>query len=264
MPTSTQNAHAIYVYGFIAMPLGHPQHAMPLLGVDAQYPICVHSHAGLNVLVSWVELADFTGEVGENNLQNVGWITPRACRHAAVIDHFRQQTTVYPLSFGTLFSSLETLEQEICYRVPAILAALEHIADCQEWSLEVTLNRAQAVEILFNEGVENGRFLLPDSMGRRHLEEQKLRRQVQSELNHWLEGCLIAWQTELQSFARDFRSRRCTDDKILHWVFLITQANDRLFHETLAAFREHYQRYGFQFRITGPWAAYSFCQKAHR
>jgi hypothetical protein len=146
-------------------------------------------------------------------------------------------------------------------RAKDVLAILEHISGCEEWALEATLDRKQAIERLFVEGLQLGRFVLPESAGRRHLEEQKLRRSLNNELNDWLVDCLTAWQTELSTMARDFRSRRLSDEKVLHWAYLLPVEKVPTFQEHVADLTERYASYGFSFRVTGPWAAYSFCQR---
>ncbi|MDP1774573.1 MAG: GvpL/GvpF family gas vesicle protein [Methylobacter sp.] len=271
--TEVQTTQAIYVYGFTLPDSVAP----PILGVDNQHPISVHQCAGLNAVISSVLLSDFTGEIGENNVQNVAWLTPRACRHALIIDRLiardgvyaasqsgtgaaMDQGSVYPLSFGTLFSSVSALEQEMTHRSTEVLAVLQHIKGCQEWSLEATLDRKQAVDSLFAEGLHSGRFCLPEAAGRRHLEEQKLRRTLSSDLNDWLAQCLTSMQNQLRPLMRDFRSRRLLDDKVLHWAYLLPVKEVAAFQQQVSNIADRYEAYGFSFRVTGPWAAYSFCQ----
>jgi hypothetical protein len=253
-----QTPLATYLYGFTL-----PDSVAPtILGVDDLHPISIYQCAGLNAVISLVALADFTGDIGEDNLQNVAWLTPRALRHARVIDDLMRQGSVYPVSFGTLFSNLITLEQEIIQRAAEVLEVLQHIADCQEWSLEATLDRKQAVDTLLAKGIRSGDFCLPEAAGRRHLEEQKLRRTLSNDLNDWLEHCLTTIQNELRPLARDFRSRRLSDSQVLHWAYLLPVDKVAAFQQQVADITHRYEAYGFSFRVTGPWAAYSFCQHA--
>ena len=252
----TDTTLAIYLYGFTLPEVNAPE----IFGVDDNHAVSTHHCADLNAIFSSVALTDFTGEAGENNLQNVAWLTPRACRHAQVIDQCRLQGSVYPVPFGTLFSNTDALEQEMQRRATDVQIVLRHITGCEEWALEAILDRKQAVERRFVEGLKLGRFVLPESAGRRHLEEQKLRRSLNNELNDWLVDCLNDWQAELNTVARDFRSRRLSDDKVLHWAYLLPVEKVPTFQEQVADLTERYTCYGFSFRVTGPWAAYSFCQ----
>lgn len=59
---------------------------------------------------------------------------------------------------------------------------------------------------------------------------------------------------------RDFHSRRLSDDKVLHWAYLLPVEKVAVFQQQVNAISRHYEAYGFNFRVTGPWAAYSFSQ----
>ena len=59
-----QTGLAIYLYGF-ALP---DSVAPPILGVDDEHLISTHQCAGLTAIISFVALADFTGDIGENNV----------------------------------------------------------------------------------------------------------------------------------------------------------------------------------------------------
>jgi len=66
----------------------------------------------------------------------------------------------------------------------------------------------------------------------------------------------------LASLARDFRTRRLTENKICHWAYLVPveQVEDfRLKVDQMAARQE---AYGLAFRLSGPWPPYTFCQTA--
>lgn len=258
MSAKAESPLAIYLYGFT-----FPGTVVPsVLGVDDEHILTDYNSSGLNAIISSVALVDFTGEAGENNLQNVAWLTPRACRHALVIDKLMEQGAVYPLSFGTLFSNVKALEQEMKSRANAVLAVLHHVSGCQEWSLEATLYRKKAVDYLLVEGLQSGHFTLPESVGRRHLEEQKLRRSLASELNGWLTESLTLIQDELSPLMHDFRSRRVTEDKVLHTAYLLPVEKVAAFQQQVSAISKRFEPCGFNFRVTGPWAPYSFSQLA--
>jgi hypothetical protein len=254
----TQTVLAVYLYGFTLFD------AVPdaLLGIDNEQAVHLHHYANVNAIISTTALANFTGELGESNLQNVAWLAPRAYRHAQVIDQCMINGAVYPLPFGTLFSNINALEQEMLRRSADVLAVLKQITGCQEWALEATLDRKQAVDTLLTDGLSSGRFSLPDSVGRRHLEEQKLRRTLTADLNDWLIECLTTLQAELQPFTQDFRTRRLVENKVMNWAYLLPVEQVDNFQQQVEDISRRYDAYGFNFRVTGPWAAYSFCQAA--
>jgi hypothetical protein len=250
-PDSTQ---AIYLYGFV--PSNRIAPAMQ--GVDDTHSLELHACDGLIAVVSLVLLVDFESIDTEDNTQYLAWLTPRACRHSAVIDKVMEQGAIYPLSFGTLFSSVNALEQVMMQRSNDVSAALQHIADCQEWSLEVTVDRNQAVENLLGEELSSGRISLPEASGRRHLEEKKLRRNLHAGLSDWMESTLVAIYERIEPMTRDACQRKPSDQKVMHWAFLIREDAVASFLPHIDQITTDYQPFGFNFRLTGPWAAYSF------
>ena len=164
------------------------------------------------------------------------------------------------MPFGTLFSSLTALDQEIKRSAVDISKKLRQVENCQEWSIEGMLDRKQAVDCLLAEGIQSGRFSLPEAVGRRHLQEQKLRRELVLALDDWLDQCLAPVQHELEGLSRDYRPRRLRDEIILHWAYLVTLDQVEAFTQTLNALAHRYEPYGLQFRMTGPWPPYTFCQ----
>ena len=256
--TQPEGSLAAYVYCFslagISPPVGP--------GVDENRPTQVHTVGGLSAVVSWVALEDFTGAIGEDNLQDIAWLGPRACRHAVVVEQVMAMAPVFPLPFGTLFSSLTVLEQEINHRSVEIASVLEKVAGCQEWSVQGSLDRNAAVDYRLVDGLQSGRLKLPDAIGRRHLEEQKIRRQLASDLDDWLSERLESLQQELAGFARDFRQRRLTENKVSHWAFLVPEGQVEAFQIKLGQMTREQEAFGLALRLTGPWPPYTFSQSA--
>lgn len=249
---------AVYLYCF-TLP-GLPAPAGP--GVDEQRPILVHTHGGIAAVVAGVRVGDFTGEQGESHLRDIAWLGPRALRHAAVVEQAMAAGPVFPLPFGALFSGWVALDQAIEDRAAEITDSLRRVADCQEWSVEGTLDRQQAVTFLLKEGLQSGRFQLPEAAGRRHLEEQKLRRNLAAELNGWLEQRFLAMQQELAGLSRESRSRRLLEERILHWAYLVPAHQSEAFRRTVSAMTDLHAASGLRLRLTGPWPPYTFCQSA--
>jgi len=231
-----------------------------MLGVDDAHSVELHTCDGLIAVVSLVLLADFENIDAEDNARYLAWLTPRACRHSAIIDNVMEQGAVYPLSFGTVFSSVSALEQVMTQRSNEVSASLQHIAECQEWSLEVTLDRNQAVDNLLREELSSERISLPEGSGRRHLEEQKLRRNLNASLSDWTESTLVAIYDGIKPMTRDACQRKHSDQKVMHWAFLISDDAVASFLPYIDQISTDYQPFGFNFRLTGPWAAYSFAR----
>lgn len=250
-----QASEAVYLYCFT-------QQGLPVLpgpAVDENRPVTIFEHRGLTAVISSVCLNDYIGETGETHLQDIAWVGPRACRHAAVVEQVMVRGPVFPLPFGTLFSSLAALEQEITQRSAEVASTLRHLSDCQEWAVEGTLERKLALDALFADGLQSGRIRLPDARGRRHLEEQRLRRELALDLDAWTRQQLELLQTEITPLARDFRCRRLLNGRILHWAFLLPVTQVEAFRRQVDESACRLQDYGLTVRLSGPWPPYSFC-----
>ena len=76
-------ATATYLYCLTPGGGGAPGSA---IGVDGQCAVGVRACGEIGAVFSEVELAEFCGETAEARLQDLAWLGPRVCRHAAVIE----------------------------------------------------------------------------------------------------------------------------------------------------------------------------------
>lgn len=248
--------NALYVYGFT---LNEPVD-LNILGIDDDLPVYHFAHSGFNAIISDVLLADFTGEKGDANLQNVAWLTPKICRHALIIDMVMKQGTVYPLPFGALFSNLSALKQKMHHNASAIQETFHHVSNCEEWALEATLDRQKNIDALLADSLKSGRFDLPKAAGRRHLEEQKMRKILATELNTWLDSAIFKLQQKLKPVIHDVRPRQLGNDKVINFAYLVKIDEKLAFEQHIKSFEHDYENYGLTFRMTGPWPPYTFSQ----
>ena len=248
--------NALYVYGFT---LNEPVD-LNILGIDDSHPVYHFTHSGFNAIISDVLLADFTGEKGDANLQNVAWLTPKICRHALIIDMVMKQGTVYPLPFGTLFSNLSALKQKMHHSASAIQETLHHVSNCEEWAIEATLDHKKNIDALLADSLKSGRFDLPKAAGRRHLEEQKIRKILATELIMWLDSTIITLQKKLKPVIHDVRPRQLGNDKVINFAYLVKIDEKLAFEQRIKSFEHDYENYGLTFRMTGPWPPYTFSQ----
>ena len=81
--------------------------------VDGHSPVSISSimPPDLCAVLSEVAQEDFCGPAAELHLQQLAWVAPRAVRHEAVIEEVMAHSPVLPLPLGTLFSSLEALNE---------------------------------------------------------------------------------------------------------------------------------------------------------
>ena len=253
---------AVYLYCFTHDLAGPRPRGLPpdLPAVDEDRSLQLHRHAGLIALVSAVRRADYEGEQGNAHLADIAWVGPRALRHQAVLVAAHRVAAVFPLPFGTLFSSRAALECEMERRQHEIDTALRRLAGCSEWAVQGTLDHAAALDARVREAIAEGRYVPSAMPGRRHLEEQRLRRGLEADLGDWARAAAASLAQALRRASTDFVERRVPTGQALafNWAFLVPNPSVDAFQSTVTAALPELARYGLSVVCKGPWPGYSF------
>jgi hypothetical protein len=260
----TDADEAVYLYGFVpdaGAAAGLPP-ALP--AVDPERPLALYRHAGLTALVSPVRRADFAGDDGAANLADIGWVGPRALRHQAVLDAVLALAAIYPLPFGTLFSTPAALAAEMDQRRGDIERALERLAGCAEWAVQGELDRDAALDARVRDTIAAGAWTPPEAQGRRHLEEQRLRRELAADLDDWADAAAAPLADALLAVSRGRVERRVPVGQALafNWAFLVPSDALSDFHAALDAIGPALAGHGLRIVCKGPWPGYSFVAAA--
>lgn len=236
-------------------------------GVDGQRPVSVHACGEIGAVLSQVELLEFCGEAAEARLQDLAWLGPRACRHAAVIEEVMRQMPVLPARFATLFTSLDSLQQAVSEHREAITGFFDRLGDKQEWAVKGLLDRAGALSALGSPGrpapEEPGPAI---SAGAGYLREKRIQAQLEREFNLRLKEFCRRAAAALGAPAGGFRERKVlgsvaeeTDaEVILNWAFLISPGALEDFRVRLDRLNAGEGFPGLLLTPSGPWPAYSF------
>jgi hypothetical protein len=261
LPPSTE---ALYAYCFattaaLTEPLAAKLAATP--AIDPARPVRVHRTRDLAAVLSPVRRAELEGEQGEANLADIGWVGPRALRHQAVIEQAMAEATVLPLPFGTLFSSPTALERAMVEGRPRILAVLERLGGCEEWAVQGTLDRQQALAARLAAAIAAGDYVPAAAPGRRHLEEQRLRREWERDIGAWALAAADDLAHDLTALAHGFVERRIPagQELLFNWAFLVPTRALTRFRARIEAAAEPCRERGLHLGCKGPWPPYSFC-----
>ncbi len=132
---------ATYLYG-LARPGTRVASSLP--GIEGAEPVHVLELAGLAALVSEVPVEPFQSQAATD----LSWLIPRALRHEQVIETMRAPGPIFPVRFGSLFTTREALEAWAADHHESIEGFLDHVADKDEWSLKLSLQLGSALEDL--------------------------------------------------------------------------------------------------------------------
>ena len=243
--------------------------ALPIegTGVDNQNPLFLHGFRDIAAVVSVVSLDEFYGPSAESRMQDLSWVGPRACRHEEIIERVMCFAPVLPAHFGTLFSSFENLEKLLHKNYDNIRRFLDQMKDKEEWSVKVLLDREKAKEKQINEAlVREAEQLASLTPGKRYFQEQRIRTDVEKELNSWLKEVCEKTTRDLNSFATDFYDRKSilhgvngSDGVIIrNWALLVSRIVKVDFRARIDLTNIDLSPQGLVFELSGPWPPYSF------
>lgn len=254
---------AIYLYCIADRGLGEE---VTLPGGIENQTVEVVEHGGTHAVFSTLPRSLFQGEEAESNLQDIAWITPRAAAHDEVIKRVIEQTAVYPLPFGTLFSSLDRVREEMDSKLELIQEVFTKVEGCHEWGVRILLDRKAAVENLVEQEIAEQGVELSDSQGTRHMQMQRLRRDAKQRLAGELKGTLVGYLELLRDHTTEEMARKnvlATDSSglegLAHWSFLVEDKSQEDFVQSIKSISEQAKKVGLHLTVSGPWPPYSFC-----
>jgi hypothetical protein len=257
-------ATACYLYCLTPGEGGAPASA---IGVDGQGAVRLRACGEIGAVVGEVELAEFCGEAAEARLQDLAWLGPRVCRHAAVVEGIMGRAPVLPARFATLFTSFDSLKQYVLEHREAIAEFFAQLGEKQEWAVKGLLNRAGALGGLGSPGrpapEEPAQVV---SAGAQYLREKRIQAQSERDFSLRLREFCRRAAAALGAQAGGFRERKvlaaATADKdeevVLNWAFLVSPAALDDFRARLDWFNAGEAFPGLLLTLTGPWPPYSF------
>jgi hypothetical protein len=107
----------------------------------------VHRVGSAAALIGVVPLADYCGADGERNLADALWLSPRLRRHAELIEWTMRWSPAFPVPFGALYKSLDSLTAFMQAHEETIAAFLTRVAGKEEWELRASA-RFDSPEVL--------------------------------------------------------------------------------------------------------------------
>jgi len=240
---------------------------IPLEGLSEGSPISYQDFGSITAVFCEVPLDDFSGSSAESRLQDLAWVAPRALKHGEVIERMMEHSPVLPARFGTLFSSVHSLEQLLDGTIPEIDEYLERMAGRDEWAVKGLMSRAKLRERLSSVKIAREQSSLASiPPGMRYFKERQLLAEVDKEVAAWIKEVCGGVATRLTERASDWHRREIivkiqeeTGEEIfLNWAFLVDREQLEDFESRLLEINQEFIPYGVHFELSGPWPPYSF------
>lgn len=261
----TLKGEGIYLFCF-ARP-----HLLPvqnIAGPDDCYSVYPWTFMGVTAILSKVSLDEYCGPAAESRMKDLAWIGPRACRHENIVERVMRHSPVVPARFGTIFSSMNSLEDLLKVHRKTILNCLDQVADKQEWVVKGLIDSARAKEKIVSEIIAaEAQRLASLHPGARYFQEKRIHNHAGSELNRRLKEIYKEIADDLSALASDVCPGRLlskdasgTDmDMFMNTAYLIPLNCLKNFHARVDRANAVYAQNGLVFKLSGPWPPYSFC-----
>jgi len=195
-------------------------------------------------------------------MTDLKWVSPRACRHHEVLRMALRHAPVYPVRFGTLFSSSEKIGEMLERRYPMLVSYLRYVEDKEEWSVKLFSDTSKRLREAQGEGASSVSSSNGASYLRRKQAEGKLAEEMRCRVSR--EADLM--MAELLALAVEAKPRRVQPDAICggnvelvdHRAFLVQRSRRLAFLEAAQDANRHTAREGLVCEVSGPWPPYGF------
>lgn len=221
---------------------------------------------GIAAAAQRVDAAEYTGDRGTSQLQDLAWLVPRAEYHQRVVAAVGVDAAVVPVRFGTLFSDVSALEAWLAPRRAELASALSYLRGRSEWA--VRLLAAPAPTPAAASAPRPG----GEPSGRSYLLARKKVRDRQSGWRAEIEAVADRAEAFLASASIDLARLpvRSLDGSLREaqgdarrtaatWAALIETADAAGFRDRLEGMRRSLPEDRFDLEVTGPWPPYNFC-----
>lgn len=229
-------------------------------GIDGSSPLFLHPIREISAVLSRISLEELGGI---ERIDDPAWITPRAARHAEVIERVARRSPILPAKFGMLFASMDRLESLVMGRYADILEFLARIDGFEEWSLKAFLNRRKARSRPSMQGMEEEKTL-----------PSQPERCAGPEPSIGLDGDRAAWiDAKKRELCEIFRSRAADliervqlpfdtskdgEELVWNWALLVSKTNREALGRVVDQVGPDLDAGGITLRFAGPWPPYSF------
>jgi len=248
------------IYAFCFAPASLEVEQALALGLDDcgwEEPVYISTAAGLKAVLSDCPADRFAGAQAEGRLADLKWLLPRVEAHDRVITRTMAATTVFPLPFGTLFSSAGALALEAARRRHTLLGFFDRMPGHEEWAVKALLDRERATAARLRE-------LFPaatDSTvgGRGYLLRQRQKVQAEQAIGPWLHGLIADLDLELRRYSKAVVTRPARDPAVANRACLVAPGGAQALREAIDRIQAPHLEYGLELHCSGPWPLYSFC-----
>jgi hypothetical protein len=225
--------------------------------ITEQFPaVRVAEDHGFDVWYVTVDRDQFDGEEAEANLADASWLTPRVLAHQAVLEYFSTRMPLLPMSFGTLYTSLDNLYSTIAPNRARIAEFLSTVRGHSEWGLKCFV----AWDAAYDQSQTAQPELLSGSDYLRRkksirLRDAHLRQVADAQLRQVVE---LAMGYSTESVLRRSLAASVDQECVSNLALLVDDQKFAALHDWVNGVNASTGETCIRLELTGPWPAYSF------
>jgi hypothetical protein len=236
----------------------------PLPDVTMEQQLLLHRVGGVAALVGVIPSTDYCGVDAARHLSDIAWLAPRARRHAELVEWTNKLSAVFPVPFGTLFISLESLTAFMQFHQATITAFMRSVTNKEEWELRAVgqFDDPETLDELACHAWPDWQKL---SKGARYMrlcrDKSALFELGRNKAAEFVRDCVA----ELRPFASDsiaLGPGRCAEtgvnEALVRYALLVEKTHIGALKELIQSMASTAARHHIAITLSGPWPPFSF------
>lgn len=221
--------------------------------------VCTISSAGLDAVVSLVDLADFGAEALRRNLEDIAWLESAAHAHHRVVTAAGGLGPVVPARLATVYHGPAGIADLLAERRPELTAALDRLTGRGEWGVQAFAvpDGSTAADVPVDTGTGGGSGAAYLRRRRAQLTARESGLQAAQASADAVHGALAA-RAEAASLHRP-QDRKLSGEPgamLLNGAYLVDAGRAAEFADAVTDLAQHHP--AIRLKLTGQWPPYSF------
>lgn len=218
---------------------------------------------------------EFSEEVFEEKLGDLGWLEEKARLHQEVIEFVLKtvEHPVIPMKFGSVFSAPEKVAEMLSEQGAVLKRSLDYLRGRQEWGVKIYCRRDKLEQEIMtdNPSIKDmmARVSGGTSAGMAFMMKKKLESSIQGEIEKEMDRICTDCHRRLSELACAARVNKLLDkeitgeedEMIFNAAYLVENHRVEDFLSAAGEMREGANS-SLSFAVTGPWPAYNFSGEA--
>ena len=223
----------------------------------------------LYVVIKYVSESEFSEENFKSNLSDIQWVETNEREHIGIIKTLMEYDTVFPLKFGTIFNTENSLKMFITDYSDSLTEFFHHVKGMEEWSVQIYCNRkllSEQIDELSEETATLEKQIMASSPGKAFLLKRDKTELIEKEIDRICKNYGQEYYNEFRNLSRstsinnllpkEYTERN--DTMILNAAFLVNKNKVTDFISTVDMLRKKDRDSCFSIETTGPQPPFSF------